>query len=205
MRFKLIAPPIMAVSLFFAALPALSQTVAPYEGKGVPIVFGGGVSGFNPDWGHGIMYGGVIWLDWYPRDLPPALRGFGLEAEARDISLNRHPEPNQPPRSGQANTKEDTAGGGVIYGRYSHSFHPYVKGIFSQGSIDFISISPTYSHATRLVMAVGGGLEYRIHRALWARADYEYQAWQGLFGDPHYLTPNGFTAGISYDFSHPLP
>jgi len=205
MRFKLFAPFFLTVSLFLAALPALSQTAAPYQGKGLPIVIGGGPAGYNPDWGHGAMYGGAMWIDWFPRNLPSALRGFGLEAEARDISLDRHPEPNQPPRSGQANTKEDTAGGGVIYGRYFQHFHPYVKGIASQGSIDFISPSPTYSHDTRLVMAVGGGLEYRIYRSLWARGDYEYQDWQGLFGNPHALTPHGFTVGISYDLSHPLP
>jgi hypothetical protein len=207
MRFKLLVPPILTVSLLFAAGPAFSQTTAPYQAKGgIPIVIGGGPSAFNPDWGHGIMYGGSVWVDWYPRNLPHSLSGLGVEVEARDISLDRHPEPNQPPRSGQANTKEDTVGGGPIYTwRHFRNFHPYLKGIFSQGSIDFISPSPTYSHDTRLVMAGGGGFEYRVYRPIWVRADYEYQSWGKLFANNDVLTPEGLTVGISYDFSHPLP
>jgi hypothetical protein len=208
MRFKLLVPPILTVSLLFAALPAFSQTVAPYQGKAsIPIVLGFGPSAYNPDWGHGIMYGGTVWADWFPRNLPPAFDGLGIEVEARDISLNKHLNPGQadPQRSGQANTKEDTAGGGFIYSwRYFHNFHPYVKGIFSQGSVDFLTGSPTYSHDTRLVMAPGGGLEYRIYRPLWARVDYEYEIWGKLLG-PNVLTPEGLTVGVSYDLSHPLP
>jgi hypothetical protein len=208
MRFKLLVSPILTVSLLFAALPAISQTVAPYQGqKTIPIIVGFGPSSYNPDWGHGIMYGGSVWADWYPKVLPPAFDGLGIEIEARDISLNKHPNPGQAvlARSGQENTKEDTLGGGVIYTwRFFHNFHPYVKGIFSQGSVDFISMSPTYSHDTRLVMAPGGGFEYRIYRPLWARVDYEYQIWGKLLG-PDVLTPEGLTVGVSYDLSHPLP
>jgi Outer membrane protein beta-barrel domain len=207
MRFKLLVLPILTVSLLLAALPAVSQTVAPYQTqRSIPIVFGIGPSAYNPDWGHGIMYGGSVWVDWYPKNLPPFLNGFGVEAEARDISLNKHPNPGQsdPQRSGQENTKEDTAGGGVIYAwRYFHSVHPYVKAIFSQGSVDFIG-TPTYNHDTRLVMAGGGGLEYRIYRPIWARVDYEYQVWGKLLGN-NVLTPEGLTVGVSYDLSHPLP
>jgi opacity protein-like surface antigen len=207
MRFKLLVFPILTVSLIFAALPALSQTVAPYQSKStIPIVIGFGPAAYNPDWGHGIMYGGSVWADWYPKQFPHSLDGLGIEFEARDISLNRHPEPNQPPRSGQANTKEDTVGGGFIYGRrYFHNLHPYVKGIFSIGSVDFITNSPTYSHDTRFLMAPGGGVEYRIYRPLWARVDYEYQIWGKLFGNGDVLTPEGLTIGVSYDFSHPIP
>ena len=206
MRFKLLVAPILTVSLIFAALPVLSQTIAPYQGKStIPIVLGFGPSGYNPDWGHGIMYGGSVWADWSPKQMPHSLDGLGIELEARDISLNRHPEPNQPPRSGQANTKEDTIGGGFIYAwRYFHNVHPYVKGIFSQGSVDFITNNPSYSHDTRFVMAPGGGVEYRIYRPLWARVDYEYEVWGKLLGNS-YLTPEGLTIGVSYDFTHPIP
>ncbi len=207
MRFKLLVPPILTVSLIFAALPAFSQTVAPYQSKAsLPFAFGGGPSAYNPDWGHGIMYGGSVWADWYPRQLPRSLDGLGIELEARDIRYNRHPEPNQPARSGQANTTEDTVGGGFTYSwRYFRNFHPYVKGIFSIGSVDFITNSPTYSHDTRFVMAPGGGVEYRIYRPIWARVDYEYQIWGKLFGNGDVLTPEGLTVGVSYDFSHPIP
>jgi hypothetical protein len=207
MRFKLLVPPILTVSLLFAALPAFSQTVAPYQGRVLPLRVGFGPSGYEPDWGQGRMYGGTIWADWYPTNLPHIFDGLGVEAEARDISFDKHLQPGNldPQRSGQANTKEDTVGGGFIYNVHSfRNFHPYVKAIFSQGSVDFISSSPTYSHDTRFVASPGGGIEYRIYRPIWARVDYEYEMWIGkLLGG--YLTPQGFTVGVSYDFSHGLP
>jgi hypothetical protein len=204
MHFKLLAPPLLTVSLIFAALPAHSQTIAPYQGQGIPIILGFGPSGYNPDWGHGRMYGGAVWADWYPKEIPAVLHGFGIEAEVRDISLNKHPEPDQPARSGQANTKEDTAGGGVIYTwQFLHNLHFYGKFLVSDGSVDFITGSPTYSHDTRMVMSPGGGVEYRVFRPIWARVDYEYQDWGTLLHET--LNPSGFTVGISYDFSHPLP
>jgi hypothetical protein len=205
MRFKLLVPPILTVSFLVAAFPAFSQTVAPYQSKGLPITLGIGPSGFNPDWGHGRMYGGTIWADWYPRNTFTALQDFGIEVEVRDISLDRHLEPGQGPHSGQANTKEDTAGGGIIYNwsRF-RNFHPDLKFIVSEGSVDFISPSPTYSHDTRLVLAPGGGFQYRIYRPIWARVDYEYQMWTGkLLGN--YLTPSGYTIGVAYDFSNRQP
>jgi len=205
MRFKLLVPPILTVSLLLAVVPAFSQTAAPYESKGIPLTIGFGPSGFEPDWYHGRMYGGAIWVDWYPSILPHALDGLGVEAEVRDISLDKHLQPYNanPQHSGQANTKEDTAGGGVIYTwRHFRNFHPYVKFIVSDGSVDFLTYSPVYSHDTRGVYAPGGGIEYRIFRQFWVRADYEYQDWGKLLGNT--LTPAGYTVGISYDLGHPV-
>jgi hypothetical protein len=204
MRIKLLVSQILTVIFLFAAFSAAAQVSAPYQGKGLPIKIGFGAAGFEPDWGHGRMYGGAIWMDWFPKNLPSFLNGLGIEAEARDISLDKHLEPQADPQhSGQANTKEDTAGGGVIYNLAQlHGFHPYVKFIASQGSVDFIA-SPNYSHDTRLVMAPGGGFECRIYRQVWARADYEYQRWTGTLLH-NYLTPSGYTVGITYDLSHPM-
>jgi len=204
MRFKLFVPLMLTASLLLAVVPAYSQVIAPYQqGRNLPLAIGFGPSGFEPDWGHGRMYGGAAWADYFPNFLPPRLDGLGIEVEVRDISLDKHLEPNQGPRSGQANTKEDTAGGGVIY--HLHSFRnlrPYAKFIVSDGSVDFISDSLTYSHDTRGVYAPGGGIEYRVYKQMWARLDYEYQMWEGkLLGN--ILTPQGFTAGFTYDWSHP--
>ncbi|MGA3033864.1 MAG: outer membrane beta-barrel protein [Terracidiphilus sp.] len=205
MRFKLLVPPTLTVSLFLAALPGLSQTAAPYQGKVLPLEIGAGPSGYEPDWGHGRMYGGAVWADWYPSFMPNALRGLGVEIEARDISLDRHPEPNQPPRSGQANTKEDTAGGGFIYKlRLLRNLNLYGKGLISQGSVDFITANPNYSHDTRALLSGGGGIQYRVYKPIWARVDYEYQVWGKLLSN-NTLTPQGFTVGMSYDFAHPTP
>jgi opacity protein-like surface antigen len=153
------------------------------------------------------MYGGAFWIDYYP-GMPSILHGLGVEVEARDISFDRHEVPTQqyPNWSGQANTREDTAGGGAIYTwRHFRNFHPYGKFLISYGSVDFITglthATSTYTHDTRTVMAPGLGIEYRIFRPLWARADYEYQDWLGkLLGTT--LNPQGFTVGVAYDFSH---
>jgi hypothetical protein len=161
----------------------------------LPIVVGIGPSSYDVDWGHGRMFGGTIWADWYPEKLPHILRGLGVEGEARDISLNRS--------SSQPNLRQDTAGGGPIYAwRHFRNFHPYVKYLIAHGSMDFYTGTP-YTHDTRTLYAPGGGIEIRFYRQFWARADYEYQTWQTLLG--HTPNPQGFTAGVAFDFAHPLP
>jgi len=204
MRFKLLAAPILTVSLILAALPGFSQTIAPYQGKVLPFAIGFGPSGFEPDWGRGRMYGGTAWVDWYPSFIPRSLNKLDIEFEVRDISLDRHIVTGGTPRSNQANTKEDTAGGGFMYNWHLvRNLNFYAKAIVADGSVDFIG-SPTYNHDTRIVLAPGGGLEYRVYGPISARVDYEYQIWTGkLIGT--YLTPQGFTAGITYDFAHPTP
>ena len=196
MRFRLLIPPVLAVSILAVTVPAFSQVVPTYQENSLDLSIGIGPSGYDVNWGHGRMYGGTIWADWYPRWMPSALRGLGVEIEARDISLDRHLPP-------QANIRQDTAGGGPIYAwRHFRNFHPYCKFLISHGSYDFTSPSPTYSHDTRTLWAPGVGFEYRIYRPIWARADYEYQTWQTLLGKTP--NPQGFTAGIAYSFAYPF-
>jgi opacity protein-like surface antigen len=195
MRFRLFVLPVLAVSIFAITVPAISQVAPAYQRKGWPISLGIGPSSYDVDWGHGRMFGGTIWVDWYPEKLPHIMRGLGVEGEARDISLNRS--------STQPNIRQDTVGGGPIYAwRHFRNFHPYVKYLIGYGSFDFTTSSPTYSHDTRTLLAPGGGFEYRFYRQFWARADYEYQTWQTLLGKTP--DPQGFTVGVAYDFAHPL-
>jgi hypothetical protein len=197
MRFKLFVPPILTVGLFIAALPAFSQVAPAYNAPGVPWSIGVGPSSWDVDWGHGRMYGGTIWADWYPEKVESLVhaRGLGLEIEARDISLHNV-------GYGQKNQRQDTAGGGPIFNWHvTNRFHPYFKGLFEDGSIDFYPIY-SYSHDTRLLVAPGGGFEFRFVGPLNVRADYEYQFWIGkLLGNT--LNPQGFTLGVAWDLSHP--
>jgi hypothetical protein len=50
------------------------------------------------------------------------------------------------------------------------------------------------------VYTPGGTVGYRISRRFLIRGDYEYQRWPGFAGltGAHGLTPNGFSAGVSY-------
>jgi hypothetical protein len=196
MRFKLLVLPILAVSILTVAIPAVSQTVPAYERKsGWPFDIGAGPVSYNPDIGHGRMYGAAAWFDIFPPKLPAFLHGrLGAEGEFRDISSNRS--------STQTNVRYDTAAMGLIYvWRHFDNVRPYAKCMIGDGSVDFPPF-PNYAHDTRTFTAPGGGFEYRIKQDLWVRADYEYQIWQKLgFGD---LRPQGFTVGVTYDFTKPF-
>jgi len=199
MRFKVFGFSIVAVSLLTAAIPVFSQVAPQAEEGRLPLSVGVGVSSYDVDWGHGRMLGGTFWADWYPNLHYSFLHGLGLELEARDISLNH--SSTQPP-----NYREDTAGGGLIYSWRRHrNFHPYTKFLIDFGSMDFTLFGPNYAsnytHDTRTVYAPGGGLEYRIVKNVWARADYEYQFWPNFLGQT--ADPEGFTFGAAYDFGHP--
>jgi opacity protein-like surface antigen len=194
MGLKILLSATVAIGLLTAAIPIFSQVVPQAKETGLPFTLGAGVSSFDVDWGHGRMLGGTLWADWRPGRIPSFLNGFGLEVEARDISLNH--SSSQPP-----NYREDTAGGGPIYTwRRYRNFRPYGKYLIQFGSMDFRASDPTYSHDTRTVSAPGVGLEFRLFRNVWARADYEYQFWPDLLGGT--ADPQGFTFGASYDFGY---
>jgi len=199
MRLKLLVVPILTVSLFAPVFPAFSQVVPAYSGPSLSLSVGFGPSSYDVDWGHGRMYGGTIWADWYPTQLPRILHGLGVEVEARDISL--HQNCNPPGFCPQKNLRQDTAGGGVIYSwRHFRNFHPYGKFLIEDGSVDFYHASrPANPHANLMLFAPGGGLEYRIFRPIWVRADYEYQNWGTLLGNT--LNPQGISVGVAYEFS----
>jgi opacity protein-like surface antigen len=198
MRFKLVAFPVLAVSILSVTVSAFSQVVPDYVRKsGWPFTVGVGPVNYAVDLGHGRMYGFAGWFDIYPGKLPSFLHGhLGAEGELMDISLDRS--------SSQSNVRYDTAAMGLIYTWHRlHRVRPYVKCLIGDGSIDFPRLSPTYAHDTRTFTAPGGGFEYRIKQDLWVRADYEYQRFQSLavYGN---LKPQGFTLGASYDFTRPF-
>ena len=175
---------------------ALAQAVQSAEERHLPFSVGVGVSDFDTYWAVGNrMLGGTFWADWNPGMLPAKLGGLGLEIEARDISLGRSSD--QP-----SNLREDTASGNLVYRwRRYRNFHPYGKAGLGMGSIDFQFDIPGYSHDTRTVYSLGGGLEYRAYRNVWVRADYEYQSWGTLLGTTFH--PQGVTLGAMYSFRGP--
>jgi len=193
MRFKIFAPVLLTFAFFAIALPVFPQVAPSYQPTVLAWTLGIGPSSYDVDWGQGRMYGGTIWLDMYPASMSAHLPGLGLEAEARDISLHRNGAP-------QINQRQDTAGGGLFYSisRF-HYFRPFGKFLVEDGSVDYYP-SPPQSHDTRIVLAPGLGFEARLYKPLWARVDYEYQAWKGpLLGTT--LNPQGFTIGFAYDLS----
>jgi opacity protein-like surface antigen len=183
--------------------PAFSQVVPSASGSsGPPLAVGAGFSVYNTDWASHYMEGGSLWVDWSFTGGPSLLHGFGLEAEARDISLGRGTHSGVP-----ANFRLDTAGGGVMYTwHHFHNLKPYAKFLLEYGGIDWDNPNPNFKHETRSVLAPGGGVEYRLFRSISLRGDYEYQSWPDIAiyrpNSTHILDPQGFTIGAMYDFRH---
>jgi hypothetical protein len=191
---------ILAALVLAAGSPVFPQVVpATSTGGGLPLKVGVGFSDFYTDfYTHNRMEAPAAWADWTFYRGPSFLHGFGLEAEFRDLDFG------QPARG--PNYRQLTAGGGPIYTFWRrHRLHPYGKFLVDYGAMDHI-VSPrlpsTYTADKWAIYAPGGGLEYRALRNIWVRADYEYQFWGVQWFDNHYLTPQGFTFGASYDFGH---
>jgi hypothetical protein len=50
---------------------------------------GAGFSGYNPDYGHGHLLGGTLWIDNSPNLGPPLLHGMSIEVKAHDLNYGR--------------------------------------------------------------------------------------------------------------------
>jgi opacity protein-like surface antigen len=206
MRSKLV----LAALFLAAAVQVFSQTAPAAIESGLRLVVGAGVSSYNANYNYNPNYsenyqmeGGTIWVDTYLNRGPALFHGLGLELEGRDISIGR-------PSTAPSNLREDTAGGGAIYGwRHFRNFTPYGKFLVEQASIDFHTSVPTYNHDTRDLFAGGAGVDYRIGHNIWVRGGYEYEYWQRLFQNHQVSThtgilvrPRGVTVGASYSFNH---
>ncbi len=199
MRLKLFPPMSLAVLLVFSAYPSFSQVSAAGVVKTLPFTLGVGLSSFEPDMRAGRLLGSTLWIDYNPEWLPAKLHGIGLEAEARDLSLNRSSDQS-------ANLREDVASGGGIYSwNRFYPFRPYGKFLMGYGNTDYEGSNGVRHHDSRTVTSAGGGFEVQAFHRIWARADYEYQWWPDFFEmkapSPGKLNPQGFTVGVSYHFN----
>jgi len=194
--------PTLAALFVCAAYSALSQTAPAATQSQFLLSVGAGFSGYNADLTQGHLLGGTLWIDYTLPHMPSILQGIGLEAEARDLNYGRSSV-----AWASTNLRTDVASGGVIYAlpRYA-KFRPYGKFMMGFGSMDLGAPAHPY-HITRTVTSMGGGVDYRIFRSVWARVDYEYQFWPDfwkLSPNTHgkSLTPEGFTVGAIYHFNH---
>lgn len=200
MKIKIFLLPVVATFLLIASRSVLSQTIEAANKSYPPYVVGVGFSnydlGYNTSkylipYGSGRMSGGTLWAELYPSMLPSKLHGLGLAVEGRDLSLSHS--------SSSFITREDTAAGGLVY-RWDHfyNFRPYAKATYGIGGVDFQSSNPYYTHDTRAIWGITGGVDYHAVHHVWIRADYEYQVWAKLFFAT--LHPQGVTIGAVYDF-----
>ena len=206
MRSKFFCAAVLALLLSFVSARVFAQANYAYEENHTRYTVGAGISGFDMDWGHGIMYGPTLWADWNPPFMPGFLHGLSVEMTARDISWNH--SSTQP-----SDFRTDTLGGGFIYHhrvpylRRVRPLEPYIKGEWYFGSVDHKfenTLNPTtqpYNHETRTVTALAGGFDYHLPHHLIARADYEYQFWPDFLGrSGKDLNPTGLTLGVLYGF-----
>jgi opacity protein-like surface antigen len=188
----------LALLLVCAASSALAQAVPAATKTEPPWAIGVGVSGYNLDWAQSNLYGGTLWIDYMPNRIPPFLHGLGVELEARDLNYGRP--------SSQPNLREDVAGGGLIYSwRRYRNLRPYGKLLVGYGNLDY-GVRGRY-HDSRNLTTIGGGVEFRVARCVWARADYEYLFWPDMVFKNNKpiagINPQGFTAGVLYHFNRP--
>lgn len=205
MRCKLLVGCIIALPLIGAALPASGQAVYAARQEHPRLAIGAGFSASNQDWGPHTVIGTTGWLDWRPGFFNGPLNGFGLEIMGRSLSGNRQSTLQKDGQTVPIKPRTDTIGGGLIYHvqqRGFYKFEPYVKALGSFGSIDFSVGNPrsSYSHDTRTVLSLGGGLDWNVARRFTVRGDYEYQFWPNFLGQQ--LNPIVFTGGALYRFGY---
>ncbi len=170
-------------------LPAVgkAQVVAAGRGGNQQLFVGGFFSNFNPDYGYQRLDGIGAFADY---NVTPK---FGAEAEARFLRIHQ-----------LAQIHEDTYLIGPKFNYHKRRFTFYGKGLLGVGEFNFpLSVA----HGGYFAVGLGGGVDYRLTRRLYARGDYEYQIWPGFVGPPdapsianrpNGLSPNGFSVGISY-------
>lgn len=168
-----------ALLVFVCALGgrALAQARPTATGPGMSVRAGGGVSGFQADYGQRVIGGETAWVDANPR------WRFGFEGEARWLRMHS-----------DTGTRQTTYLAGprivILPGR----IEPYAKGLAGVGLFTF---PYGYGHGSYFVFGAGGGVDLHLGRGWQFRAvDVEYQTWPQLtFGSLH---PHGVSTGVSY-------
>ena len=160
---------------------AVAQASPTATGPGTSIRIGGGVSGFEADYGKRTLGGAVAWTDVNP------IWRVGVEGEARWLRLHEDEQ-----------TSETTYLVGPRVSIFPGKIEPYVKAMVGAG---MFSYPFGYGHGTYLAVAAGAGVDLHLGNRWRVRAiDVEYQRWpEFTFGA---LSPYGVSAGISYTIVH---
>jgi hypothetical protein len=162
---------------FGLARSASAQVVYSGDKGGFSITAGATASGYEVQYGQQKLAGiaGVVDVD--------SRRRIGVEAEGRWVLFN---SPDQ--------TQVKTWMGGPRYYFARGKFQVYGKGLVGIGQFTF---PYTYAQGNYLVIAPGGGVDYRWRRKISFRlADFEYQMWpQFTYGS---MNSYGISVGVKY-------
>lgn len=143
----------------FLALPrpAAAQAKESANAGHAFLSVGGGGSGFYIQYGGRKNVGLTAWVD------ADTIRHLGVEGEARWLEYHQ-----------TANVHVETYLIGARYHFDVGRMQPYVKALVGDGHFNF---PYNYAYGNYLVIAPGGGVDYRLSRRWSARADFEYQYW----------------------------
>lgn len=135
---------------------------------------GGGGSYYSLQYGGRKMLGITAWVDY------DTVRKIGVEGEGRWLEYHQ-----------TANVHAETYLGGLRYHFNYGRMQIYGKGLVGLGEFNF---PYNYGTGSYLVVAPGGGIDYRLNRQWSVRADFEYQLWpQFTYGS---MSSAGVTVGM---------
>jgi hypothetical protein len=155
--------------------PAFGQVVPSADAGGLVISVGATGSGYTLQYGERKMIGVTGFFD------ADTIRRFGVEGEARWLIFHQ-----------TENVSASTYMAGPRYHFDIGKFQPYAKGLVGVGEFNF---PYGLAHGGYLVVAPGGGVDYRMSKKITFRlADFEYQYWpQFTFGA---MTSVGVSTGF---------
>lgn len=173
---RLCALAILVLAILSPARVAHAQASESANAGNVFVWAGGGASGYYVQYGERKIGGLSAWVD------ADTIRRFGVEGEGRWLEYHQ-----------TADVHVETYMIGPRYHFDIGRFQPYVKGLAGAGRFNF---PYNYAYGHYLVIAPGGGVDYRLSRHWSARADFEYQYWpQFTFGP---MSSVGGTVGLRY-------
>jgi hypothetical protein len=145
------------------------------ERGGLALSAGGTASGYSLGYGNQKLLGMTAFVDVDGR------QHLGVEAEARWLSFYQ---------TNQEHASTYTIG--PRYSMYFGRFQPYAKGLVGVGHFTYPFL---LAHDDGLVVAPGGGVDFRLTRRIRLRAvDFEYQFWpQFHFGQ---MSSYGVSTGL---------
>ena len=157
---------------------AQSQVVQAGNSGLLRLSAGGTASGYYLNYGEQRFLGGSAFFDAQTR------RHLGVEAEVRRLEYHNTNDVNA-----------STYLGGVRYFRDFGRLQPYVKGLVGFGRAN---LAFGLGQANSLVIAPGGGLDFRLNRRVFLRVvDFEYQRWpEAVYGSAPPFDSTGISTGI---------
>jgi hypothetical protein len=156
---------------------ATSQVAESGEKQHPSLWAGGGASFYYVQYGEQKIIGVTGFVD------ADSANGIGIEGEGRWLEFHEF-----------AQVHAETYLVGPRFHIDINRFQPYIKGMVGAGNFHF---PYNYAHGSYLIVAAGGGVDYRLnHRWSVRVADVEYQSWpQFTFGT---MSSVGLTSGVRF-------